>query len=136
MENPTQPKIEATPATHHNQPKGDALAKAEALALIERLRELDPMLTHKDFTEAEACDAAHGLYRFMRDALGVYADYTTRSDVKAYCEDAGEIDQADDDLIDNVLSDLDNSEILSERKADLVREYIFDNLESRKGDAR
>jgi hypothetical protein len=129
MENPTQPTSEATPATHNPH-------KAEALALIERLRKLEPMLTHKDFTEAEACDAAHGLYRFMRDGLGIYADYTTRSDVRDYCNDSGDAEKADDDLIDAVLSDLDDSEILSERKADLVREYIFDNLDSRKGDAR
>lgn len=88
-------------------------AAAEALDLIDRLRKLEPMLTHLDFTEGEAADACHGLYRFMKDALGCYADYRTREDIRDWARPValndGELDEVifrveDDERIASALS--------------------------------
>lgn len=114
MENPTQPKSEAAPATHNNQPKGDApaLSAVPVDALIAELYRRQRagecvalVITPDDLAEYWECDdsgATHPGSRVpeaeemhaIRKAFERWQDSGAGSEVYQLCRDAWQAEQA------------------------------------------
>lgn len=114
MENPTQPKSEATPATHNNQPKGDAtdlaVVSLDALILEIFRREragdcLALVVTPNDLAEYWECDdsgSTHpgsrvpeaGEMRAIKKAFHRWQDNGAHSEMMEWLRDVWQAEQA------------------------------------------